>query len=46
MRKLLLFAQSLLSFANNQDLKMKKNFKMKEGPKDRVIIPITLICNQ
>jgi hypothetical protein len=25
---------------------MKKNFKMKEGPKDRVILMITLICNQ
>jgi hypothetical protein len=46
MRKLLLFAQSLLSFANNQHSEMKKNFKMKEGPKDRVILTITLICNQ
>jgi hypothetical protein len=25
---------------------MKKNFKMKEGPKDRVILTIILICNQ
>ncbi len=44
--KLFLFAQSLLLFANNQHLKLKKKFKMKEGPKDRVILTITLICNQ
>jgi hypothetical protein len=35
---------SLLSFADNQHLGVKKNFKMKEGgPKDKVILRINLL---
>jgi hypothetical protein len=34
---------SSLSFADNQHLGVKKNFKMKEGPKDKVILRINLL---
>jgi hypothetical protein len=36
MRKLFLFALSLLSFVDNQHLGVKNYFRMKEGPKDEV----------
>jgi hypothetical protein len=34
---------SSLSFADNQHLGVEKNFKMKEGPKDKVILRINLL---
>jgi hypothetical protein len=41
MKKLFLFALNLLSFVNNQHLGVKKYLRMKEGPKDEVILRIT-----
>jgi hypothetical protein len=46
MRKLFIFALSLLSFVDNQHLGVKKYFRMIEGPKDKVILRITLIISQ
>jgi hypothetical protein len=46
MRKLFLFALSLLSFVDNQHLGVKKYFRMIEGPKDKVILKITLISQK
>jgi hypothetical protein len=46
MRKLFLFALSLLSFVDNQRLGVKKCFRMIEGPKDKVILKITLISQK
>jgi hypothetical protein len=46
MRKLFLFALSLLSFVDNQHLGVKNYFRMKEGPKDEVILRITLISQK
>lgn len=37
------FVLSSLSFADNQHLGVKKNFKMEEGPKDKVILRINLL---
>jgi hypothetical protein len=46
MRKLFLFALSLLSFIDNQQLGVKKYVRMKEGPKEEVILRITLISQK
>jgi hypothetical protein len=40
--KLFLFALSLLSFVNKQYLRAKRDFLMKEGPKNKVISRIYL----
>jgi hypothetical protein len=46
-KKLLLFASSLLSFVDNQHLGMKKDFSQNlRGAKDRVILRIISMTNQ